>query len=315
LKASGHWITVAWLVEGVALFWVAQRLAGSPDPAGRDEALQAFRTDRVLRWLSAGALGLGFCAIFAVTFWFDPASHRSFFNHDVATALIGVAALAGVAWLAWDEEKSRAPSSPTMLISLVAVDAIAVLLALREILISRFYGTTRTAFFNADFATALLGIAVLAGVAYVAVRLTQITRGVIEWRRLAGGSVIALNLVAVLSGVREIGSFWLYSQKNPSEGLKQALAVSAFLMAYSAMLLAVGFWKRTAFVRWQGLVLLVFTIAKTFLYDMSSLSQGYRVVSFLGLGVLLMGVSYAYQKDWLNLRDASETMSAAKGDV
>jgi len=39
-----------------------------------------------------------------------------------------------------------------------------------------------------------------------------------------------------------------------------------------------------------------------FLYDISGLSQGYRVASFMGLGALLMGVSYAYQKDWLGLK-------------
>ena len=32
---------------------------------------------------------------------------------------------------------------------------------------------------------------------------------------------------------------------------------------------------------------------------MRNLSQGYRVVSLLGLGALLMAVSFAYQKDWL----------------
>ncbi len=76
-------------------------------------------------------------------------------------------------------------------------------------------------------------------------------------------------------------------------------------MLYGAALLAVGFWKRTAFIRWQALILLVFTIVKTFLYDMRDLSQGYRVVSFLGLGALLMAISFAYQKDWLALRESS----------
>ena len=73
-------------------------------------------------------------------------------------------------------------------------------------------------------------------------------------------------------------------------------------MAYGAILLAVGFWRRAAFIRWQALALLVFTILKVFLYDVSGLSQGYRVVSFLLLGALLMAVSYAYQKDWLGLK-------------
>ncbi len=71
------------------------------------------------------------------------------------------------------------------------------------------------------------------------------------------------------------------------------------------LLLAVGFWKRSAFIRWQALLLLVFTIGKTFLYDLRNLSQGYRVVSFLGLGALLMAISFAYQKDWLALRDSN----------
>jgi uncharacterized membrane protein len=74
-------------------------------------------------------------------------------------------------------------------------------------------------------------------------------------------------------------------------------------MLYGAGLLAVGFWKRSEFIRWQALILLVFTIGKTFLYDTRNLSQGYRVLSFLGLGALLMAVSFAYQKDWLALRD------------
>jgi uncharacterized membrane protein len=85
-------------------------------------------------------------------------------------------------------------------------------------------------------------------------------------------------------------------------GLQQALAISTFLMLYGAALLAIGFWRRSGFLRWQALLLLVFTIFKTFLYDMRSLSQGYRVVSFLGLGGVLLAISFAYQKDWLNLR-------------
>jgi uncharacterized membrane protein len=78
-------------------------------------------------------------------------------------------------------------------------------------------------------------------------------------------------------------------------------------MLYGAGLLAIGFWKRSAFIRWQALILIVFTIGKTFLYDTRDLSQGYRVLSFLGLGALLMAISFAYQKDWLSLREPPAT--------
>jgi uncharacterized membrane protein len=35
---------------------------------------------------------------------------------------------------------------------------------------------------------------------------------------------------------------------------------------------------------------------------MSQLAQGYRILSFIGLGALLLAVSFVYQRDWLNLR-------------
>ncbi len=63
-----------------------------------------------------------------------------------------------------------------------------------------------------------------------------------------------------------------------------------------------GFWRRSAFLRWQALVLLAISIGKVFLLDISSLSEGYRILSFLGLGALLLAVSFVYQRDWLNLR-------------
>ena len=62
-----------------------------------------------------------------------------------------------------------------------------------------------------------------------------------------------------------------------------------------------GFWKRSAFVRWQALALIAFTIGKVFLYDVSALQQGYRIVSFIALGAVLMGISYIYHRDWLKL--------------
>jgi len=72
-------------------------------------------------------------------------------------------------------------------------------------------------------------------------------------------------------------------------------------MAYGAMLMVVGFWRRSAFVRWQALVLIAFTIGKVFLYDVSELDRGYRIVSFIVLGALLLAISFVYQRDWLRL--------------
>jgi uncharacterized membrane protein len=77
--------------------------------------------------------------------------------------------------------------------------------------------------------------------------------------------------------------------------------ISVGWFAEAALLMAAGFWRHSAFVRWLALGLIAATIAKVFAYDIWSLSRGYRIVSFVFLGVLLLAVSFAYQRDWLRL--------------
>ena len=45
------------------------------------------------------------------------------------------------------------------------------------------------------------------------------------------------------------------------------------------------------------------TIFKVFFYDMSELQRVYRIVSFIGLGVLLLAISFAYQRKWLRVAE------------
>jgi uncharacterized membrane protein len=302
LKASGHWITVAWFVEGVALVWVAGRVS-----AGASDEVSFSDSGSVLRWLASGALVLGLGGLFSVSFWFDSTLQRPFFNADFATALIGIAAFAAAAWLSFRAQRHGGEMSSEWtrlaLACVVGISIVAVLFSLREIAPISSNPLQHPAFINAEFATALTGIATLAAVAWVAVHTLRKESSSPYWLLLAGASIIAINLIALLAGVREIEALWMRATVDTEADLQRALAVSAFLMVYGGALLAVGFWKRTAFIRWQALILIVFTIAKTFLYDMRNLSQGYRVVSFLCLGALLMAISFAYQKDWLALRD------------
>jgi uncharacterized membrane protein len=301
LKASGHWITVAWFVEGVALLWVSSRVsAGATSEQNKNSGA-------ILRWLSAGSFVLGLGALIATGFWFGEGPEPSFFNHHFMTALVGAGAFAGAAWISlrarvadssmWQEFSRFA------LAAMVAVCGIAVLVSLREIVASIAGWRPPAAFANAEFGMALAGIAMLAVVARVSVGLALKDESTLQWAPLAAGIVIAINLIAVFAGVREIRALWPVAPAGSDLELQRSLAVSGYLMLYGAALLAIGFLRRSAFVRWQALVLLVFSIAKTFLYDMRNLSQGYRFVSFLALGALLMAISFAYQKDWLALRD------------
>jgi uncharacterized membrane protein len=76
---------------------------------------------------------------------------------------------------------------------------------------------------------------------------------------------------------------------------------SAIWIVYGAALMVAGFWKRSAFIRWQAMVLLAVTIGKVFIYDSRELQQIYRILSFIALGVMLMTISYAYHRDWFKL--------------
>jgi hypothetical protein len=61
-------------------------------------------------------------------------------------------------------------------------------------------------------------------------------------------------------------------------------------------LLAAGFSLRERVLRLQGLVLLLVCILKLFLYDLRNLETLYRILSFMALGLILLGVSWIYTR-------------------
>jgi len=170
-----------------------------------------------------------------------------------------------------------------------------------------------TPIFNERFGTYLFGIAVSAFVAWIAAQTARepAPESTIAWAGIAAVAGLAVNVLILLAVGWEIHSYWWYVSWRGDWKLMHdyrmyaQFTYSAFFMLFGAMLLALGFWRRTAYLRWQALVLLAVAIAKVFTVDMSQLSQGYRILSFLGLGALLLAVSFAYQKDWLNLRKAN----------
>jgi uncharacterized membrane protein len=173
-----------------------------------------------------------------------------------------------------------------------------------------------TPFFNQRFGTYAIAIAVFAFVAWLARRSNadEPVEPILGWPFLGGASVLTINSLILIAVGWEIHSYWWPQRWSGNWNLIRDHMVyahftySAFFMAFGATLLAVGFWRRSAFLRWQALVLLAVTIAKVFLVDTSELSQGFRIFSFLGLGALLLAVSFVYQRDWLNLRSQGDRM-------
>ena len=78
--------------------------------------------------------------------------------------------------------------------------------------------------------------------------------------------------------------------------LAAQVVLSALWLLWAAALIAAGIRRSAPGLRWQGLALLLVVVAKTFLIDLSFLDQGYRILSFLIVGALLVAVSFLYQR-------------------
>lgn len=118
-----------------------------------------------------------------------------------------------------------------------------------------------------------------------------------EERSLFGALAIAVNVYTLIALSLELWDFfWKTQTLGLERWLAQQLALSVLWTLYAGGLITVGLARRSAMLRWQALALLALVAAKVFFYDMSSLDKIYRIVSFLVLGVLLMGVSFAYQR-------------------
>jgi uncharacterized membrane protein len=74
------------------------------------------------------------------------------------------------------------------------------------------------------------------------------------------------------------------------------LAVSLVWSAYAGLLTLAGFRRKIRPLRVAGLVLFGITLAKAVFVDISELRQFYRIVALLSLGLVLLGVAWAYQR-------------------
>jgi uncharacterized membrane protein len=71
---------------------------------------------------------------------------------------------------------------------------------------------------------------------------------------------------------------------------------SAVWLAFGVVLLATGIWLRSRPVRFASAAVIVLTVLKVFLVDMSDLTGIYQALSFIGLGIVLLGIGWFYQR-------------------
>jgi uncharacterized membrane protein len=81
-----------------------------------------------------------------------------------------------------------------------------------------------------------------------------------------------------------------------SAGLARHVTRSTAWAAYALALVAAGIERRYAPLRYLAIAIFAGTIAKVFAVDLARLDRFYRILSTIGLGLLLLGASYLYQR-------------------
>jgi hypothetical protein len=159
---------------------------------------------------------------------------------------------------------------------------------------SRLFVTSSSVAVAAPFITpasaALLAVGIgLAGIAWWA-----IDRRI----RLASGVGVGVSAVYLLSiGVVDVFARQIGGSVAVEELAKQAqVGLSVLWAVLGGTAFVAGLVRPMADARRFGLALLGVATVKVFLFDLAALDVAYRVLSFVGLGVLLLGSAYLYRR-------------------
>ncbi len=84
------------------------------------------------------------------------------------------------------------------------------------------------------------------------------------------------------------------------------LGLSILWGVYSLLLIVLGIWKKRQYLRIAAIVLFGVTLAKLFLYDISHLDTISKTIVFVSLGVLMLIISFLYNKYKYMISDDTE---------
>ena len=141
--------------------------------------------------------------------------------------------------------------------------------------------------------------AFLAGVLYLAAwRYRAFATG--GHREGEQGMLVAVLLGSVMLVVAlsaENSVYWdLRGETSADAGFASSLALSFIWTLCASAFIALGMWRNFAPIRYLAMALFGLTVLKVFLVDLSALGGIYRILGFIGVGVVLLAVSFVYQR-------------------
>ena len=312
LQLAGTWISGAWLVEGAALL-----------------IMGLYRNNR--RYMYAGAITLSLFLLRFLAYDLPNNDTIRLLGSEIKSRVIFslfTVFVFGAITFVWDSLKGKFSKEFNNIISLPTFIAAVILMIIMALDFERNY---LSVFFLIEGA-ALYGIGLVAQRRYLrVVSFFPLVGFVLTWlgydcfnRGFVNENIFGNLHIRTINSL--VGAFVFYalyvfasifskyldeSEKSVRDffailasGILAILAlmeankriISVIWSIEGTLILLAGFAFKKRILRLIGMVILLLTILRLFIIDLSFLETVYRIVSFIVLGVVLMGVSFIYTK-------------------
>lgn len=139
----------------------------------------------------------------------------------------------------------------------------------------------------------LLGYGLPAALAFVFALMARAKQSM-RYRMVAAGAAVILALAYFTLEVRTLYHGPVLSSGFTSEA--EQYTYSVVWLAFGVALLIAGILLGSKPARLASAAVVILTVAKVFLVDMAGLQGVYQALSFIGLGVVLLGIGWFYQR-------------------
>jgi uncharacterized membrane protein len=111
--------------------------------------------------------------------------------------------------------------------------------------------------------------------------------------------IVAASVVTVIVISTEIVSFWQLRTASADAYVAREMMLSASWVLYAALLVVLGMRRKYAPIRYFAIVLVGIALIKVFVVDLETLGGIYRIAGFVVVGLILLVVSFLYQRNAL----------------
>jgi uncharacterized membrane protein len=139
----------------------------------------------------------------------------------------------------------------------------------------------------------LLGYGIPAVLAAILALVVRNSRP-LAYRAIAATAAVGLSLVYLSLEIRTLYHGAILTRGVTSDA--EQYTYSAVWLMFGVLLLVTGFLLRSQPARLASAAVVALTIAKVFFIDMAGLTGIFRALSFIGLGAVLVGIGWLYQR-------------------